>query len=431
MTQNKNSDLLERRGAAISNGVGLMHPIFAQRAENSEIWDADGKRFIDFSAGIAVTNCGHRHPAIVAAMAEQLDAFTHTCQHVAPYENMIELAERLNEIVPGDGPMKSAFFTSGAEAVENAVKLARAFTRRSGIIAFGGGFHGRTFMGMSLTGKIAPYKAGFGSMMPDVYHVPMPKAVHGTNEETSMAGFHTLFKEAIEPSRIAAIIIEPVQGEGGFYQAPEDLLVALRSLCDEHGILLIADEVQTGFARTGKMFAMDHSSVNADITAMAKGLAGGMPLSAVTGRADIMDHVGSGSIGGTYGGNPLAVAASLAVLEVIEQEKLCDRATSLGDALKVRLNALRKDVPEIVDVRGPGFMNAVEFRDPETGASLTDFANDVKERARAHGLLLLTCGVDGNIVRFLAPLTIPQAHFDEAMDILSLTILAVGAKADA
>ena len=424
MTQNKNTDLLERRGAAISNGVGLMHPVFAQRAENSEIWDADGKRFIDFAAGIAVTNCGHRHPSIVAAVAEQLAAFTHTCQHVTPYENMIELAERLNKIVPGDGPMKSAFFTSGAEAVENAVKLARAFTARDGVIAFGGGFHGRTFMGMSLTGKVAPYKAGFGVMMPDVYHVPMPKGLFGTNEDTAMAGLKTLFKESIEPSRIAAIIIEPVQGEGGFYQAPDALLVGLRELCDAHGIMLIADEVQTGFARTGKMFAMEHSGVNADLTAMAKGLAGGMPLSAVTGRAEIMDHVGPGSIGGTYGGNPLAVAASLAVLDIIEKESLCERATKLGEALSARLNAMRAQVPEIADVRGPGFMVAVEFRDPVTGAPLAAMASAVKDGARERGLLLLTCGSDGNVVRFLAPLTIPQEHFDEAMPILEASILA-------
>ncbi|MGC1505600.1 MAG: 4-aminobutyrate--2-oxoglutarate transaminase, partial [Sulfitobacter sp.] len=418
MKQNKNQSLLARRSAAISNGIGLMHPIFSQHAENAEIWDADGNRFIDFAAGIAVTNCGHRHPDIVAAIAGQLAAFTHTCQHVAPYENMIELAERLNAIVPGDGPLKTAFFTSGAEAVENAVKLARAFTGRDGVIAFGGGFHGRTFMGMSLTGKIAPYKAGFGAMMPGVHHIPMPKSLSGTNEDTARAGMTALFKESVEASRIAAIIIEPVQGEGGFYQAPDALLVALRALCDEHGILLIADEVQTGFARTGKMFAMEHSSVNADLTAMAKGLAGGMPLSAVTGRADIMDHVGLGSIGGTYGGNPLAVAASLAVLDIIEKEGLCTRANMLGTVLRDRLNSLRAQVPEIAEVRGPGFMVAVEFRDPLTNAPLGALANGVKEEARVRGLLLLTCGADGNVVRFLAPLTIPQDHFDEALDIL-------------
>lgn len=431
MTNMTNNALLERRKDAISNGVGLMHPVFAARAENAEVWDAEGKRYIDFAAGIAVTNCGHRHPDIVAAVAAQLDQFTHTCQHVAPYENMIELAEKLNDVVPGDGAMKSAFFTSGAEAVENAVKLARAYTRRDAIIAFGGGFHGRTFMGMALTGKVAPYKAGFGAMMPGVFHVPMPKQLHGTNDDTALAGIQSLFKGAVEPDRVAAIIFEPVQGEGGFYQAPESLLVALRALCDEHGILLIADEVQTGFGRTGKLFAMDHSSVNADITAMAKGLAGGMPLSAVTGRAQIMDHVGPGSIGGTYGGNPLAIAASLAVLNIIDKEDLCARASRLGEALTMRLEGMRSQVPEIAEVRGPGFMVAVEFRDPETNAPLASFANAVKDGARDRGLLLLTCGTDGNVVRFLAPLTIPQDQFEEAMGIIEDAIRASGESTNA
>ena len=431
MTNQTNSALLERRKDAISNGVGLMHPVFAHRAENAEVWDAEGTRYIDFAAGIAVTNCGHRHPDIVAAVSAQLDAFTHTCQHVAPYENMIELAEKLNAVVPGDGQMKSAFFTSGAEAVENSVKLARAYTGRDAIIAFGGGFHGRTFMGMSLTGKVAPYKAGFGAMMPNVYHVPMPIQLNGTNDATTLVAIESLFKGAVEPDHVAAIIFEPVQGEGGFYQVPESLLVALRALCDEHGILLIADEVQTGFGRTGKLFAMDHSSVNPDITALAKGLAGGMPLSAVTGRAQIMDHVGPGSIGGTYGGNPLAIAASLAVLNIIAEEELCARATMLGEILTACLEGMRAKVPEIAEIRGLGFMVAVEFRDPETNAPLASFANAVKDGARERGLLLLTCGTDGNVVRFLAPLTIPQDHFDEGMDILNASILAAQEHSDA
>ncbi|MCX8225556.1 MAG: 4-aminobutyrate--2-oxoglutarate transaminase [Sulfitobacter sp.] len=431
MTGQKNAKLMDRRSAAISNGVGLMHPVFAREALNAELWDVDGNRFIDFASGIAVTNCGHRHPHIVAAVADQLAAFTHTCQHVAPYENMIELAEKLNEIVPGDFEKKTAFFTSGAEAVENAVKLARAFTGRNGVIAFGGGFHGRTFMGMSLTGKVAPYKAGFGSMMPDVYHVPMPRALAGVNQDVAMAGIKTLFKEAIEPARVAAIIIEPVQGEGGFYQAPDSLITALRALCDEHGILLIADEVQSGFGRTGKMFGMQHYGASADLTAMAKGLAGGMPLSAVTGRMNVMDHVGPGSIGGTYGGNPLAVAASLAVLDIIENEGLCARAEMLGGVLTKRLNGLRTSIPQIAEVRGPGFMVAAEFCDPETGVSLPAMANAVKEGARARGLILLTCGVDGNVIRFLAPLTIQETVMDEALDILEAVMIEASEAAHA
>jgi 4-aminobutyrate aminotransferase len=408
-----------------------MHPVFAKHAKNAELWDVDGNRFIDFASGIAVTNCGHRHPAIVKAVSEQLNAFTHTCQHVAPYENMIELAEKLNALVPGDFAKKSAFFTSGAEAVENAVKLARAFTGRNGIIAFGGGFHGRTFMGMSLTGKVAPYKAGFGSMMPDVYHVPMPRKLAGVNEDVALAGINALFKETIEASQIAAIIIEPVQGEGGFHQAPTELLVALRTLCDEHGILLIADEIQTGFGRTGKIFAMEHSGVSADLVTMAKGLAGGMPLSAVTGRKEVLDHVGAGSIGGTYGGNPMAIAAALAVLEVIEIENLCDRSIQLGVELTARLNEIAKDAPHLVDVRGPGFMVAAEFRDPTTDAPLPKVAAAIKDGARERGLILLTCGIDANVIRFLAPLTIQHNVMAEALDIITASIQSAVANINA
>ena len=425
MSQSGNAGLMERRSHAISNGVGLMHPLFAQRAANAEVWDADGKRYIDFASGIAVTNCGHLHPAIVSAVTEQLGRFTHTCQHVLPYENYIELAERLNTLAPVEAPRKTAFFTTGAEAVENAVKLARAHTGRNGVIAFGGGFHGRTFMGMSLTGKVAPYKADFGSMMPDVFHVPLPTRLDASNEDISMRAINMLFRETIAPGRVAAIIIEPVQGEGGFNPAPASLLQALRALCDRHGIVLIADEVQTGFARTGKLFAMEHAGVNADLVAMAKGLAGGLPLAAVTGRTEIMDAVGPGSIGGTYGGNPLAVASALACLDVIEKEDLCARATVLGDALRARLRSLAHDVREIVDVRGPGFMVAAEFRDPETGEALPAMVDAVRVAARAAGLLLLSCGVEGNVIRFLAPLTIETDVFEEALGILEGSIRSV------
>lgn len=431
MSGQTNDVLLGRRSAALSAGIGLIHPIFAERAENAEIWDADGRRYIDFASGIAVTNCGHRHPKIIEAVSRQLDAFTHTCQHVAPYKNMIALAERLNAAVPGDFAKKSAFFTSGAEAVENAVKLARAYTGRNGIIAFGGGFHGRTFMGMSLTGKITPYKAGFGTMMPEVYHVPMPNRRAGTNEEVSIAGIKALFRASIDPARVAAVVIEPVQGEGGFFQAPPALVQALRALCDAHGILLIADEVQTGFGRTGKLFAMEHTDVAADLVAMAKGLAGGMPLSAVTGRAEIMDHVGPGSIGGTYGGNPLAIAASLAVFDIIDAEELCTRADMLGQILTARLNDIARTVPQIAEIRGPGFMIAAEFRDPETGAALPEWATAIKDEARARGLILLTCGTEGNVIRFLAPLTIPEDLLEEASEILATAIRFVADKADA
>ena len=295
----KNAEISKRRDASISQGVGMMTQVYAERAENSEIWDVEGNRYIDFAAGIAVVNTGHRHPKIIAAIETQLAKFTHTCHQVLPYESYVRLAERLNDKVPGDFEKKTVFVTTGAEAVENAIKIARAATGRPAVIAFGGGFHGRTFMGMSLTGKVVPYKRGFGAMMPDVYHVPFPVELHGVTADEALGALSGLFKADLDPGRVAAIIIEPVQGEGGFYPAPAELMRGLRALCDEHGIVLIADEVQTGFARTGNMFAMDGYDVAADITTMAKGLAGGMPLAAVTGRADLMDAAQPGGLGGT------------------------------------------------------------------------------------------------------------------------------------
>lgn len=413
-----NREISARKNEAISQGIGMMTQIYADRAENSEIWDVEGNRYIDFSSGIAVLNTGHRHPKIIAKVKEQIDRFTHTCHQVLPYENYVRLAERLNDIVPGDFDKKTIFLTTGAEAVENAVKIARAATGRNAIIAFSGGFHGRTFMGMSLTGKVAPYKLGFGSMLNDVFHAPFPVPLHGVSVEDSLAALNVLFKADVDPTRVAAIILEPIQGEGGFYDAPREFMEKLRALCDQHGILLIADEVQTGFARTGKMFAMDHHSVAADITTMAKSLAGGFPLAAVTGRKEIMDAPKPGGLGGTYGGNPLGIAAAHAVLDVIEEEQLCDRANSLGARLKQRLDSMRTAVPEMVDIRGPGFMNAVEFNDVKTGLPSAEFANAVRANAQKQGLILLTCGVHGNVIRFLAPITIQDEVFNEALDIL-------------
>lgn len=418
------SSLTDRKNAAISRGVGMTTQIYAERAENAEIWDKDGNRYIDFAAGIAVVNTGHRHPRIVEAVRAQLDRFTHTCHQVVPYENYVSLAERLNALVPGDFPKKTIFATTGAEAVENAIKIARYHTRRPGIISFAGGFHGRTFMGMALTGKVQPYKAGFGPMMPDIWHLPFPNPLHGVSAEDSMKALHQLFKADLEPARVAAIIVEPVQGEGGFYEAPASFMAELRGLCDAHGMLLIADEVQTGFARTGKLFAMEHHSVEADLVTMAKGLGGGLPISAVTGRAEVMDAPHPGGLGGTYAGNPLAVAAAHAVLDVIEDEGLCERATRLGNRLKQRLAGIRDAVPEIVDIRGPGFMNAVEFNLPGTDSPAPEFASRVREEALARGLILLTCGVHGNVIRFLAPLTIPDPVFDEALDVLEASLIA-------
>lgn len=418
------TDLTTRKDAAISRGVGMTTQIYADRAENAEIWDKDGNRYIDFAAGIAVVNTGHRHPKVIEAVRAQLDRFTHTCHQVVPYENYVALAERLNALVPGDFAKKTIFATTGAEAVENAVKIARHATGRPGIISFAGGFHGRTFMGMALTGKVQPYKAGFGPMMPDIWHLPFPNPVHGVSAEDALKALDRLFKADLSPERVAAIIVEPVQGEGGFYEVPPGFMEQLRGICDKFGMLLIADEVQTGFGRTGKLFAMEHHGVAADLVTMAKGLGGGLPISAVTGRAEVMDSPNPGGLGGTYAGNPLGVAAAHAVLDVIEEEGLCDRAIRLGQRLKQRLAAIRDQVPEIVDIRGPGFMNAVEFNLPGTDSPAPDFAGRVREEALARGLILLTCGVHGNVVRFLAPLTIPDEVFEEAMGILDESLLA-------
>ncbi|TNC70386.1 4-aminobutyrate--2-oxoglutarate transaminase [Rubellimicrobium roseum] len=423
----QNAEIAERRKTAIARGVGMQTQIYVERAQNAEVWDVEGHRYIDFAAGIAVVNTGHRHPKVMAAVQRQLDSFTHTCHQVLPYENYIRLGERLNALVPGDFDKRTLFVTTGAEAVENAVKIARYATGRNAVIAFGGAFHGRTFMGMTLTGKVQPYKAGFGAMMPDVFHVPFPIGLHGISTDDAMAGIQKLFKADLDPARVACIILEPVQGEGGFYPAPPELMRALRTLCDDHGIVLIADEVQTGFARTGKLFAMEHYDVAPDLTCMAKGLGGGLPIAAVTGKASIVDAANPGGLGGTYGGNPLGIAAAHAVLDVIEEEDLCARANALGSRLRQRLEAMRDAVPEIAEIRGPGFMVAVEFNLPGTHTPHPDFANRVKAEAQARGLILLTCGVYGNVIRFLAPITIPDDIFAEAMDILEQSVQAAQA----
>ncbi|WP_430513388.1 4-aminobutyrate--2-oxoglutarate transaminase [Pannonibacter phragmitetus] len=420
----QNSQIAARRAAAISRGVGVTTQVYAHKAENAEIWDVEGRRYIDFAAGIAVVNTGHRHPKVIEAVKAQLDSFTHTCHQVVPYENYVALAEKLNAAVPGDFAKKTIFVTTGAEAVENAVKIARAATNRPAVIAFTGAFHGRTFMGMTLTGKVQPYKAGFGAMMPDVFHVPFPVELHGVSVEDTLSVLDKLFKADVDPARVAAFIIEPVQGEGGFYEVPRAFMEKLQEIARKHGILLIADEVQTGFARTGKLFAMEHYGVVPDITTMAKGLGGGFPIAAVTGRAEIMDAPAPGGLGGTYGGNPIGVAAGLAVLEVIEEERLCERAVNLGNRLKQRLSGLAASVPQIADVRGPGFMNAVEFNIPGTTTPDPEFTNRVREKALERGLILLTCGVYGNVIRFLAPVTIPDDVFSEALDILEAALLS-------
>jgi 4-aminobutyrate aminotransferase/(S)-3-amino-2-methylpropionate transaminase len=420
-----NADLHARRLAAVPRGVATATQIFAARAENAELWDVEGRRYVDFAGGIAVLNTGHRHPRVLEAVRAQLDAYTHTAFQVVAYEPYVELAERLNALAPFDGPAKTIFFTTGAEAVENAVKMARAATGRSAVIAFTGGFHGRTLLTMAMTGKVAPYKRLFGPLPGEVFHAPFPVPQYGVTVEDSLRALEFLFRADVEPERVAAIIIEPVQGEGGFQPAPPELLRALREICDRHGILLISDEVQAGFARTGKMFGIEHSGVQPDMITVAKSLAGGFPLSGVIGRAAIMDAAEPGGLGGTYAGPPIACAAALAVLDVIADEKLMARAEAQGERIKGRLQAMsrRNDLVPIAGIRGPGAMVGFDIvregggREPD-GAE----AKAVTVRALQKGLLLLSCGVHGETIRLLAPLTAPDAILDEGLDILEASL---------
>ena len=411
-----NAEWHARRQAATPRGVAVFGDFYISHAKNSEFWDIEGRRFIDFAGGIAVLNTGHVHPKVQAAIAAQLQRFTHTCYQVVPYAEYVSLAERINAIVPISGPAKTALFSTGAEAVENAIKIARSYTKRSGVIAFGGAFHGRSLFAVALTGKVQPYKAGFGPFAPEIYHAPFP--CHCASLDETKHAIEQLFKCDIEPSRVAAIIFEPVQGEGGFNPIQKEAVQWLRKLCDDHGILLIADEVQTGFARTGKMFAMEHYGVKPDIMTLAKSMAGGTTLSAVVGRADVMDAPNPGGLGGTYAGNPLAVAAAHAVLDVMAEEKLADRANVLGEKLLGRLKMSAAKNPKMGDVRGLGAMVACDFVNADTGAPDADLAKQIQQAALKKGLLLLTCGVYGNVIRFLFPLTIQDAVFEEALGIL-------------
>jgi 4-aminobutyrate aminotransferase/4-aminobutyrate aminotransferase/(S)-3-amino-2-methylpropionate transaminase len=415
----KSTDIKARQDAAVPSGVATKG-IYVVKAENSEIWDADGRRYIDFAAGIAVLNTGHRHPKVMEAVAKQAQAFAHTCFHVSPYESYVHLAERLNKLAPGNYPKKTLFLSTGAEAVENAVKIARYHTKRSAVIAFSGGFHGRTLLTMALTGKVMPYKRGFGPFPAEIYHAEFPHAYHGITTEQALADLDRLFHGDVDPKSVAAIIIEPVQGEGGFNVAPFEFLRALRSLCDEHGIVLIADEVQGGIGRTGKMFSIEHSGVVPDLITMAKGLGGGFPLSGVTGRATIMDSAHPGGLGGTYGGNPISIAAAHAVLDVVESEGLCARATRVGQKIRTRLEALANNFPCIGDIRGLGAMVAFELvKDPKSKEPDAALTTSILSHAQSRGLVLLSCGTSANVVRLLAPLTIPDAVLDEGLNILA------------
>jgi 4-aminobutyrate aminotransferase/(S)-3-amino-2-methylpropionate transaminase len=424
----RNTELHRRRAAAVARGVANSLSIYAQRARNAEIWDVEGRRYIDFASGIAVLNTGHLHPRVVAAVQAQLGQLTHTCFQVTPYEGYVALAERLNALAPGPTPKKSILFSTGAEAVENALKIARYHTRRSAVIAFSGAFHGRTLATMTLTGKVQPYKAGFGVLLPEVFHVPFPSAYHGVTPQQSLAAIEQLFKADLDPSRVAALIIEPVQGEGGFYIAPPEFLRSLRALCDSHGIVLVADEIQSGFARTGRMFAFEYSGVEPDLMTVAKSIAGGLPLSAVVGKAQIMDAPPPGGLGGTYAGSPLACAAALAVLDVIAEEQLVQRSRVLGTQLMARLKALQAKCPAIGEVRGLGSMVAIELvknrRADQPDAELT---RALVQAAATRGLVILSCGVYGNVIRLLAPLTISDALLNEGLDLLEAALTDVNA----
>ncbi len=414
-----------RREAAVVQGVGTLLPVFIDRAHNAELWDVQGNRYIDFASGIAVLNTGHNHPKVVAAVREQLEKFSHTCFQVTPYPGYIELAEKLNALVPGPTPKRTLFLSTGAEAVENAIKIARAHTGRSGTIAFKGGFHGRTMMGMALTGKVVPYKTGFGPFPGEVYHLPFPADYLGVSEDDALAALDLCFSADIEPTRVAAIIIEPVQGEGGFYPASASFMQRLRQVCDQHGILLICDEIQTGFCRTGKTFATEYSGVEPDIMTLAKSLAGGFPLSAVVGKSEVMNAAKPGGLGGTYAGSPIACAAALAVLEVIEEERLNQKALAQGEQIKARLHQLATRFDCIGNIRGPGAMVAMELvKEGDAARPDPDLTKRLVAEAGKRGLVLLACGVRGNVIRFLTPLTAPAAIVDEGLDLLEQALSA-------
>jgi 4-aminobutyrate aminotransferase/(S)-3-amino-2-methylpropionate transaminase len=422
-----NASLFTRRQAAIPRALTHATQAFAQRARNAEIWDVEGRRYVDFAGGIAVLNTGHCHPRVMAAATEQMSRFTHTCVQVMAYEPYVALAERLNALAPFAGPARTIFFTTGAEAVENAVKIARAATGRSGVITFAGSFHGRTIMTSAMTGKTLPYKRGFGPFPAEIYHLPFPIEHHGVTVAESLKALEFLFRADIEPSRVAAIFVEPVQGEGGFYAAPAELLVALRRICDQHGILLVADEVQSGFGRTGRMFGIEHSGVEPDLVTVAKSLAGGFPLSGVIGREAIMQAAEPGGLGGTYAGNPIACAAALAVLDVIEDEGLLGRADVIGARIKARLEKIsqRNDVLPIGAIRGPGAMIGFEiFRERGGTEPDAEATKRVTARALQEGLVLLSCGVFANVIRVLVPLTVEDDVLEDGLGMLERALLA-------
>ncbi|MCF5804365.1 MULTISPECIES: 4-aminobutyrate--2-oxoglutarate transaminase [Pseudomonas syringae group] len=420
--------LIRQRDQFVPRGIVTAHPLVIDRAQGSELWDVDGKRYLDFVGGIGVLNIGHNHPNVVKAIQAQLTKVTHACFQVASYQPYIDLAKRLSLLIAGQSGIdhKAVFFTSGAEAVENAVKIARAHTNRPAIISFRGGFHGRTLLGTTLTGMSQPYKQNFGPMAPEVFHTPYPNEYRGVTTEVALAALHELLATQVAPDRVAAILIEPMQGDGGFLAAPVEFLKALRALTEKHGIVLILDEIQTGFGRTGKWFGFEHSGIQPDLVTVAKSLAGGMPLSGVVGRAEIMDAPLPGGLGGTYGGNALSCAAALAVIDTYEQENLLARGKLLGDRLRAGLLALKERYSFIGDVRGTGFMLAMEMvKDDAARSPDADLNQKIIDQARIGGLLVIKCGVYRNVLRFLAPLVTTEHQIDEALTILDAALARV------
>jgi 4-aminobutyrate aminotransferase / (S)-3-amino-2-methylpropionate transaminase / 5-aminovalerate transaminase len=427
-TESEQAELAELRRRYIPRGITTAHPLVLDRAQGAELWDIAGRRYIDFAGGIGVLNVGHGHPHVMEAVRAQLDRVTHTSFQVVMYESYLRLAERLCTLAPGEGPKKAIFFSTGAEAVENAVKIARAHTGRPAVISFHGGFHGRTLLALSLTGSVIPYKQNFGPYATEIYQVPFPYEYRGWTTEKALASLNELFESAVAPQRVAAVIIEPVLGEGGFVPAPASFLRELRALTEQHGILLIADEIQTGFGRTGRFFAIEHSGVSPDLVTVAKSLAAGFPLSGVVGRADVMDAPGPGGLGGTYGGNPVACAAGLAVLDVMRDERLPERAARIGSVVEERMRSWASEQQLVGDVRVMGAMAGMELvRDRKTKAPADTETAQVLALARERGLILLRAGIHHNVIRTLMPLTIPDDQLDEGLDIIGSALAEVAA----
>jgi 4-aminobutyrate aminotransferase/(S)-3-amino-2-methylpropionate transaminase len=416
LVESRNQALWQLRERYVPRGVAQAHPVFAARAEGVRVWDVDGREYLDFAGGIGVMNVGHGHPRVLQAVRAQLERFTHVCFQVTPYEAYVRLAERIAHLAPGDFPKKTLFLTTGAEAVENAVKIARAYTGRPAVVALTHAFHGRTLLGMALTGKAAYYKQNFGPFAPEVYHAPVPYPYRGVSVEAALEGLEEVFRTQVDPEQVAALILEPVLGEGGFIPLPRAYLEAVRELTRRHGILLMADEIQSGFGRTGRMWAIEHSGVVPDLLTFAKSVAAGLPLSGVVGRAEVMDAPRPGGLGGTYAGNPLACAAGLAVLDVFQEEGLLERARLLGELLWDGLLRLQARYPQVGEVRGLGPMVALELvKDPRTKEPASELANRVLSEARERGLLLLKAGMYGNVVRLLVPLVAGREEVEEGL----------------